>query len=265
MNLPMNLPEELCALIGDAAYKEEDIGKSGSCVLCFESMVLKIEPATAGFDASVAMMRWLEDKLPVPKVLYAGQEAGMQYLLMSRVRGKMACDSAYTADTDALAGMLADALKTLWQVDISQCPKERHLEDDLAEARYRVANNLIDLEDTEPETFCEGGFEDPAQLLQWLEENQPPLEPVLSHGDFCLPNVFFENGKLSGFIDLGDTGISDKWRDIALCWRSLKHNIAGKYATAPDPDFSPDILFEKLGITPDWRKLRYYLLLDELF
>ena len=64
---------------------------------------------------------------------------------------------------------------------------------------------------------------------------------------------------------LGDTGIGDKWRDIALCYRSLKHNFDGSYGGKVYPDFDPDMLFEALEIEPDWEKLRYYILLDELF
>ena len=30
-------------------------------------------------------------------------------------------------------------------------------------------------------------------------------------------------------------------------------------------DFQPEMLFEKLGVEPDWGKLNYYILLDELF
>ena len=261
----MKLPDALRALVGDLPYTAESIGKSGASVLRFDTMVLKIEPETDGFFPSVEMLRWLEGKLPVPRVLYAGQENGLQYLLMTRIPGKMACDPDYTADPEALAEMLARALQALWQVDITHCPRQRRLADDLEEARYRVAHGLIDLADAEPETFCEGGFESPAQLLQWLQDNQPPLEPVLSHGDLCLPNIFLVGGRLSGFIDLGDAGISDKWRDIALCWRSLDHNIRGKYAAHPQASFCPDILFEKLGIAPNREKLRYYILLDELF
>lgn len=261
----MNLPPQIHTLVGNAPYTAEIIGKSGSAVLCFADMVLKIEEETEGFATAVSMMRWLEAKLPTPEVLHTEKAAGMQYLLMSRVPGKMACDPYYIHRPEELAGLLAQALQMLWSVDITDCPKERRLEDDLAEAKYRVENGLIDLDDVEPETFGEGVFESPAHLLSWLEENRPELEPVLSHGDFCLPNVFFQDGRVSGFIDLGDAGISDKWRDIALCWRSLKHNLCGKYAATPAKDFSPDILFEKLGIEPNWEKLRYYILLDELF
>lgn len=77
--------------------------------------------------------------------------------------------------------------------------------------------------------------------------------------------MFFEAGRLTGFIDLGDCGVSDKWRDIALCHWSLRHNFSGKYAACPVEDFDPDLLFEKLGLSPNWEKLRYYVLLDELF
>lgn len=102
-------------------------------------------------------------------------------------------------------------------------------------------------------------------MWEWLNANRPLEELVLSHGDFCLPNVFAQGEELSGYIDLGRMGVADKWMDIALCYRSLKHNFFGKYATKVYEDFDPDMLFEVLEIEPDWEKLRYYILLDELF
>lgn len=261
----MRLPEKIAALTAGKPYRCDAIGLSGSEVRCFEDMVLKIEPRQARFEADVAMLRWLQGRLPVPRVLAAVQEGEHQYLLMSRIHGKMACDEVFMAQPEALVDMLAEALRTLWAVDITHCPKHRTLAADLEEGRERVEKNLVNTDDVEPETFGPGGFENPAALLAWLEENAPEEEPVLSHGDFCLPNVFLEDGKLSGFIDLGDCGISDKWRDIALCHRSLRHNFCGKYAACPREDFDPDILFEKLGVEPNWEKLRYYVLLDELF
>jgi len=153
----------------------------------------------------------------------------------------------------------------MWALDIADCPNLRDLDTELAEGKYRVENGLVDVEDAEPTTFAEGGFEDPAHLLRWLEENRPVQEPVFSHGDFCLPNVLLTDGKVSGFIDLGDAGVGDKWRDIALCYRSLKHNFDGTFGGKVYEDFNPDMLFEALEIEPDWEKLNYYILLDELF
>ena len=261
----MYIPQSIQKIVGDAPYTCDNIGMSGSAVLCYADMVLKIEPESEGFANQLAMLRWLEGKLPIPKVLQAVTEDGKQYLLMSRMPGKMACSPEYMADPDRFVQQMADALHMLWQVDISACPKHHTLQDDLNKAQERVDQGLVRMDLVEPETFGPNGFENPAALLTWLQENQPELEPVLSHGDFCLPNVFLDDGQISGFIDLGDCGVSDKWRDIAICHRSLRHNFNGRYASNPVPDFDPDLLFEKLGIAPNWEKLRYYQLLDELF
>ena len=71
--------------------------------------------------------------------------------------------------------------------------------------------------------------------------------------------------RLTGFIDLGKTGRADKWCDMALCCRSLSSNLAGRYGGRPRHDFDPKRLFDVLGMDMDEEKIRYYILLDELF
>ena len=102
-------------------------------------------------------------------------------------------------------------------------------------------------------------------LLNWLVDNKPKKELVLSHGDFCLPNIFINNDKISGFIDLGRIGIGDKWNDIALCYRSIKWNAKGRYGGNGYPKLNPDMLFDALEIETNYEKIEYYTLLDELF
>lgn len=104
-----------------------------------------------------------------------------------------------------------------------------------------------------------------AALLQWLYDNQPKEEPVLSHGDFCLPNIFGTGTQITGYIDLGMTGTADRWCDIAICYRSLSHNYTGRYGNKVYSGYDDMLLFKELGIEPDWEKIRYYILLDELF
>ncbi|MBQ1377780.1 MAG: aminoglycoside 3'-phosphotransferase [Lachnospiraceae bacterium] len=261
----LKLPETIRRLIDGKPYTEDDIGMSGSGILIFDDCVLKIMDRREKNDDQVKIMRWLEGKLPAPKVLCYEKDEEHQYLLMSKVPGIMACDNYYLEHPGELLPLLAEAFRMLWRTDISDCPCVRDLDAELAEARYRVENGLVDVDDVEPETFGKDGFKDPAALLQWLEENRPDYEPVLSHGDFCLPNILIDKGKISGFIDLGDTGIGDKWRDIALGYRSLKHNFDGTFGGKVYEDFDPDSLFEALGIEPNQEKLRYYTLLDELF
>ena len=261
----MKLPPAIERLTAGKQYTPDQTGLSGARVMIFDDAVLKILPFRPENDASVNMMRWLEGKLPVPKVLCYEQDGEYQYLLMSRLRGRMSCDTYYLERPDVLLTLMAEALKMLWAVDITGCPRSRNTETELREARYRVEHGLVNIDRAEPSTFGAGGFKDPEDLLRWLESHQPDWDPVLSHGDFCLPNVLIEDGKISGYIDLGDAGVGDRWRDIALCCRSLRHNFDGTYGgkVYPEPDLS--LLFEKLGIEPDPEKLRYYTLLDELF
>ena len=166
---------------------------------------------------------------------------------------------------EQLARLLAQGLKMLWAVDISDCPCQNTLDRKLRAAQYNIEHGLVDVDDAEPDTFGVGGFRGPEHLLSWLCDNRPEEEPVLSHGDYCLPNIFLQGGKISGFLDLGRAGIADKWQDIALCLRSLRQNFAGKFSGQPQPGFSDELLFDALAIKPDWEKIRYYILLDELF
>lgn len=264
------LPDKIKKLIGSESYTVDDVGMSDSTVILFEDKVLKIQAIRdwTKFDEAeneYQVMNWLKDKLPVPKVLAYEKDDTKSYLLMTKVSGEMACADRYMRNPEQLVESLAEGLKMLWKVDISNCPFNWQLDRKLQKAKYAVENNLVDIDNTEPDTFGENGFKSPRHLLEWLYENKPQEELVLSHGDFCLPNIFLDNGKVSGYIDLVRTGIADKWQDIALCYRSLIHNYEGRYTGKQYHGFKPEYLFDKLGIEPDWDKIRYYMLLDELF
>lgn len=261
----VRLPGSIRQRISGKAFQTDDVGMSKAQIMVFDDCVLKIAPFQKKNDETVRVMRWLENKLPVPKVLCYECDAERQYLLMSRVPGKMACDAYFLERPRELAARLAEAIRMLWSVDVSDCPRSRDPDAVLKEARVRVENQLVDVDHVEPATFGPGGFKDPEHLLDWLEHNRPDCEPVLSHGDLCLPNIFIDHGRISGLIDLGDTGIGDKWRDIALCYRSLRWNAEGAFGGKIYPDTRAETLFEALGIAPDPEKIRYYLLLDELF
>lgn len=265
MDTIIYLPQNIKKLTEGKSYVCDDLGLSGSTVLLYDDMVLKIEPDSKHVQNTIAMMHWMNGKMPVPRVIAHEVENGKSYLLMSRVKGKMACDDYYLQNSDLMVRLLADTLRKLWQVDISDCPITIRLDDELQEAQYNIDNGHVDIEGAQPDTYGENGFESPQHLLDWLKANKPVYDPVLSHGDFCLPNIFYENDILSGLIDIGRSGICDRYKDIALCWRSLQNNFNGSYGGPVYPDFDADLLFEMLEIKPDREKIRYYILLDELF
>lgn len=261
----MYLPDSIRNAIGDSSYRLDDIGMSGSQVLIFEDKVLKIQPESSESHTELKMMAWLRGKISVPEVICHEQVDGCSFLLMSRMPGKMSCDISLINDPARLVDILCEGLTILWNTDISGCPCDATLDQHLAAAEYNVKNGLVDLENVEPETFGENGFQNPEELLEWLKANRPAEDLVLSHGDYCLPNVFANDSGVCGFIDLGRAGYADRYRDIAICYRSLKSNLRGDYGGHPPVEFDADMLFQRLGIEPDWEKIRYYILLDELF
>lgn len=262
----MNIPSKINAIIKDMPYSIDEIGMSKSKVICFNDMVLKIDKQSEESDNEHMMMTWLADKLPVPKVICSENENGTNYLLMSRIQGKMSCSAEMLEEPGNLVKLLAEGLRMLWNVDISKCPYNNSIDNKLRLAENSVRNNLCDLENVEPATYGVNGFKNPEELLQWLKENKPKEELVFSHGDYCLPNIIIKDGKVNGFIDLGGSGIADKYQDIALCYRSLQHNYDGKYGNGIVYEgFDAKILFDELNIVPDWNKIKFYILLDELF
>lgn len=260
----MHIPKSIKEIVNNKPYITNGIGMSDSQVLCFDDMVLKISTDDTEMETHSKLLRWLQGKLPVSKLIAYEKENGRNYLLTSKINGIMLCESPLVNDPRKVTRLAAEAIKMMWSVDVSDCPVDYSLDNKLRLARYYVENGLCDTEDAEPETYAEGGFKDPADLLCWLENNRPEEDLVFSHGDCCLPNIFAHNDRISGYIDLGRGGKADRYQDIALCYRSLKHNYDGSYGYTYE-DYDPSLLFEYLGIEPDMEKIRYYILLDELF
>lgn len=52
---------------------------------------------------------------------------------------------------------------------------------------------------------------------------------VLVHGDACLPNFIFQDGELSGYVDIGDMSIGSVDRDLSAAVWSLQYNLGAGY------------------------------------
>ena len=264
---------EIAARLSGYTCTKDHIGCSSAGVFRYEHkhngdvLYLKVAEVSDEIRRERDLLAWLKGKVPVPDVVYYGEQGGHAFLLMTKAGGFMACDC--TRDNDGDEGqdkvhepidqtvkLLADALLMLQSIVIQDCPYENTLDHKLKAALYNIEHDLVDMDD-----FEEGNdFNTPMELYQWLVENRPPEELCFTHGDFCLPNIFIDGQTVTGFIDIGRSGIADKWQDIALCVRSLRHNLrhteSQKYI---------DLLFAHLGIQPDEGKIHYYIMLDELF
>lgn len=264
----------------------ETVGKSKASLYMFDmpnsfdSMVLKAETVSESSMREHKALIWLDGRVPVPKVVGHHVSNGMSYLLMSKVKGRMLCDPSILSNRRRLLKSVVAALRTLWSVDVSSCPLDSGLDRDLEIAAYNVEHGLVAFSlDPSYEFDIPSGVVSATDLLRWLQGNRPKMDDgdrVFSHGDLCLPNVLVDCKGIAGFVDLGGAGWADRWRDIAICVRSLKDNLVGCYAkeyaasmgledgALPFGPFDDKEFFDVLGIAPNEEKLRYYTLLDKL-
>lgn len=258
----MKFPESIARAIGSRPYRTEDIGRSGSSVLIFEDMVLKIEKSSPVSDNEYAVLTWLGGRLNAPRVICFEKADGFHYLLMTKLRGEMACDASL--DRSYVICGLAQGLKTLWRLPLDGCPNVQTFSKRLMLARERMergdlANAVF------PAQAKAIGCEDFPSLLTYLERNRPEETLVFSHGDYCLPNVFLD-GEDVGFLDLGSAGGADLWYDITICLWSIRYNFCDFFGVSEEElaDYE-ELFFRELGIARDADKIRYHVLLDEFF
>lgn len=152
--------------------------------------------------------------------------------------------------------LLAEGLKKLHSLYISQCPFDSRMNSQLEAARQRMQAGLVDETDFDEKRQ---GRKATALFEELLRTRPTGEDLVFTHGDYCLPNVILDSTgtALSGFIDLGRSGMADRYQDLALAARSLEFNFG--------PEFVP-ALFEEYGlIEVDWAKIEFFQLLDEFF
>lgn len=196
-------------------------------------------------------MEWLQGKLIVPRVLDWGQFADREYLIMSELTGSHIDD--FQGSPDAYVSHLAKSIKTLQATPIAGCPFDATVSQRLQELHYLLANNLADTNQANWEESTH--FSSPTALYDWLVANAPAEELVFSHGDISA-NIFVKGADYC-FYDLARAGVADKWLDIAFCVRDIRDiDENGKYER---------LLFQLLDVEPDYQKIDYFILLDEMF
>jgi kanamycin kinase/aminoglycoside 3'-phosphotransferase-3 len=232
--------------------------------LLYDDMVLKIQKDCNASANEHNMMRWLQGRLPVPEIIEEVFVDGNRFLLMSRIPGSNLCNAAVLDDQERLAEIVADGLKRMWAVDVSTCPTDRTLDAKFREIEAGIRSGSITMDNArQEETYGPSGFRSPAALFDWLVKNRPAEETVLSHGDYCLPNIFCDDAGLTGYIDLGYAGVADKWVDIEMVAWSMWANSTGQFG-GKVREFDRNMLFTALGMEADAQMIRYYSLLGEL-
>jgi len=196
-----------------------------------EGCYLKISSSRkdASLEREAERMRWLAGKLPVPQVICYHREGVVEYLVTTELHGASSHRVEHRGDIPGLLRLLAAGLRMVHQVPTNGCPFDATIAALLAQSLPRVS--------------------DP-EILDYLREKRPESEDlVFTHGDYCLPNILVERGRLGGFIDWGHAGVGDRYRDLSSCAWSVGHNLGREWI----PSF-----FAAYGVVIDQKKLDYY-------
>lgn len=255
--IPKRIKDRLIGL----EYKTDSIGLSNSKVFVFEDYILKISKLPFDIENEVRVYKELKGKLPISDIIDYVVEDNTIYLLKTKLKGKLLCDPYYMKRPDLLYKLAVKAIKMLWSIDIKDLNLKNTCDVIIKSGKFFYDNNLLDFKNTDNNITKD--FKSFDEIFDYLAKNNPNNDNVLCHGDLCLPNIICNGNKLVGFIDLGLMGISNRYHDLAILYRSIKYNFNGRYGNAY-PGFSENKLFDLLGIKKDEKLIKYYLLLDEV-
>ena len=216
-------PKEISELLKNAPVFDSSCSKEAQVLFIDKDGGYYIKKAMKGTLKTEALMTEYMHSLGLSaEVLYYGSFEDSDFLLTVRIPGEDCTDAKYLSDPKRLCDTTAMLLRTLHEKEGSGCPVR-----DRIRTYADAVMKGFDGHSYEPELF-QGiwefrSFDDAKHAA---EEGLPLLKTdVLLHGDYCLPNIVFDDWKLSGFIDLGNGGMGDRHIDILWGIWTLKFNL----------------------------------------
>jgi kanamycin kinase len=197
---------------------------------------------------------WARSYLPVPEVIDAGTDPAVDWLVTDALSGTDATKHALLTDPARIVPALARGLAAFHAAAPPEaCPFDFTMATALEHVRTRIRNGIAEPTDLHPE-YRHLSLE---QALARVEQLAPATEDlVVCHGDYCFPNVLLDDeGVVTGYIDIGELGVADRWCDIAVAAWSVTWNIGPGWE---------DLFYESYGVQPDPGRIECYRLLYDL-
>lgn len=219
--------------------------------------VLYLKAGPAGDHPSLAgerdRCRWLAGRgAPVPEVIDYGCDDHVEWLATAALHGVDATAPQHLDDPRRTVPILAEGLRAFHEIDPAGCPFDSRTPAALAHVTARVAAGAVDRE----------GFHeihrhlDPTAALARLRDIALDDDQiVVCHGDYCLPNLLIDGGEVVGYLDLGEVGLADRWRDLAVATWSMTWNMGPGHG---------DLFLAAYGIEWDHARRDFYRLLYDL-
>jgi kanamycin kinase len=213
---------------------------------------LKWSPASSGIDLGdeATRLRWARAFVAVPEVVDTAGDARGTWLLTEALPGRNAVDPRWRERPAATVRAVGEGLRAFHEaLPVESCPFTWAVGDRVAAARHHADTGLMD-----PASFhVEHRRLAVDEVLALLAEPPPPDRAVVCHADACLPNsLLHDDGRVAGHVDLGRTGVADRWADLAVATWSATWNLG--------PGWEAELL-AAYGVAPDTERSAYYRLL----
>ena len=188
----------------------------------------------------------------VPEVVDMGAGERIEWMVTVALPGLAAAAAEHRGRPERTVPVLAEGLRAFHEIDASDCPFDWTVKTALAHVQERVASNHID-----PAGFHrEHRHLSPREALAQLHATaQPEDDLVVTHGDYCFPNVMIAGVRVVGVLDVGEVGLSHRWRDLAVGTWSTTWNVGPGYE---------DLFLDAYGIEWDLDRAAFYRLLYDL-
>ena len=206
------------------------------------------------FNHEYDMLSWFKGKLSVPDVIFHSKNSNYEFLLLTEIPGEVAYNVFSRIDIESNLKILAKGLQKFHALPLGDCPNKIDLDIMIQHAKERLEQGMINSNNFD----VRWKHKTPQELFDDVKRLKPKrIEKVVTHGDYCLPNVMLYKGELSGFIDLGSAGINDRYYDLAAITWSISYNFGEKWLP---------LFFENYGINYDEidrERLLFYQMLNE--
>lgn len=257
----INIPKDLEKQLMGYDWEKVNVGWSSSEIYKLTNenkpaLFLKINKCSGDlfFNHEYEMLKWLKDKISVPDVIYHSKNSNYEFLLLTEIPGNVSYEVFSKSDIETNLKIIAKGLQIFHALPMGGCPNEVDIDKMIQHAKERLEQGLINDENFD----VRWRHKSPYELFEDVKRLMPKkVDKVVTHGDYCLPNVLINNCELSGFVDLGSAGINDRYYDLAAVSWSISYNFGAKWV----PFF-----FENYGINYDEidrERILFYQMLNE--
>lgn len=220
---PAAFPEEIRPTIQNADVYDSSCSEEAKVYLIDREGGLFLKRSSAGKLKEEAVMTAYYHSLGLSaEVLSYVSEDLHDWLLTRRIPGEDCTHEMYRKEPERLCDTIGTALRRLHEIRAEDCPAKDRLDAYRALVRSGYSHGRY-----EPELFREQWvFSSGEEAWKCAERGLPLLKKdVLIHGDYCLPNILLDHWRLSGFIDVGNAGISDRHIDLVWGIWTLAYNL----------------------------------------